>query len=127
MFALTLMVADSSVAQPGFPSKPVRIYTGTAGGSSDIASRLIAQGLTGNLGQPVIVDARPNVLARETVMKAPPDGYALLLAANSFYLGPLLRDDALYDPLRDFAAVTLAIRGSNILVVHPSLPVNSVK
>ncbi len=75
----------------------------------------------------MIVDARPNVLAREIVIKAPPDGYNLLLAANSFYLGPLLRDDALYDPLRDFSPVTLAIRGPNILVVHPSLPVQSVK
>ena len=61
------------------------------------------------------------------MIKAPPDGYNLLLAANSFYLGPLLRSDANYDPLKDFSPVTLAIRGPNVLVVHPSLPVKSIK
>ncbi len=114
-------------AQQGFPVKPIRILTGTAGGSSDIAARVIAQALGALFGQQVIVDARPNVLAREIVIKSPPDGYNLLLAANSFYLGPLLRDDAQYDPLRDFSPVTLAIRGPNIIVVHPSLPTRSIK
>ncbi len=120
------MLCGSAVAQQNFPSTPVRIMTGTAGGSSDIASRLIAQSLTAALGQQVIVDPRPNIIARDIVFKAPADGYNLLLAANSFYLGPLLRDDADYDPIKDFAPVTLALRGPNIFVVHPSLPVHTI-
>jgi tripartite-type tricarboxylate transporter receptor subunit TctC len=124
---LAAVVSGAALAQQNFPIKPIRILTGTAGGSSDIAARLIAQGLTGVVGQQVIVDARPNVLARDVVIKSPPDGYNLLLAANSFYLGPLLRDDALYDPVKDFTPVTLAIRGPNIIVVHPSLPSKTLK
>ena len=69
------------------------------------------------MGQQVIVDARPNVLARDVVIKAPPDGYNLLLAANSFYLGPLLRDDALYDPVKDFTPVTLAEPSSTLVAI----------
>ena len=59
--------------------------------------------------------------------KAPPDGYTLLLSADSFYLGPLLRDDAPYDPVRDFSPITLVVNSPSILVVHASVPANSVK
>jgi tripartite-type tricarboxylate transporter receptor subunit TctC len=125
-FLSMLMLSTAVSAQQDFPVKPIRILAGAAGGSSDLSTRLIAQGLTTNLGQQVIVDSRPTVVIRDIVMKSPPDGYTLLLAANSFYLGPLIVPMS-YDPVRDFAPVTIAIRTPSIFVVHPSLPVKNVK
>ena len=123
---LLLVGAGAATGQQDFPLKPIRILAGSAGGSSDLSTRLIAQGLTSSLGQQVIVDSRPTVLIRDIVMKSPADGYTLLLAANSFYLGPILQSMS-YDPIRDFAAVGLAIRTPSIFVVHPSLPVKNVR
>jgi tripartite-type tricarboxylate transporter receptor subunit TctC len=117
----------STELRTGFPSKPIRIITPGAGSSADIASRLIAQGISGPLAQQVIVDNRPNgVIAADAVAKAPPDGYTLLLAGGSFTIGPLLQNTP-FDPVRDFAPITLAVRAPNVLVVHPSLPIKSVK
>jgi tripartite-type tricarboxylate transporter receptor subunit TctC len=87
----------------------------------------MAQGIAGPIGQQVIVDNRAtNVIASETVFKAPPDGYTLLLNSNNFWLGPLLQKTP-YDPIRDFIAITVTDESPNILVVHPSLPIKSVK
>ena len=129
---VTMVCAGSAAAQSttassgqGFPVKPLRIVTNAPGAASDFASRLIAQGLTESLGQQVIVDNRGN-LAGALASKAPPDGYTLVLDGTSFWIGPLLRKTA-YDPLRDFSAVALVTSSPNILVVHPSLPVRSVK
>jgi tripartite-type tricarboxylate transporter receptor subunit TctC len=111
-----------------FPSKPVRIVASEAGGSGDFVARLLAQGLTTAFGQQVIVDNRGGgVVAGDVVAKAPPDGHTLLLYGNTLWLLPLMRKQMPYDPYRDFAPVTLAARGVNVLVVHPSLPVKSVK
>jgi len=85
---LLVTLQQDVVAQQGFPVKPVRILTGTAGGSSDIAARLIAQALGALFGQQVIVDARPNVLAREIVIKSPADGYNLLLTVETVGSSP---------------------------------------
>jgi len=124
--AASLTLCGTALGQQEFPIKPIRILAGAAGGSSDLSTRLIAQGLTSSIGQQVIVDSRPTVLIRDIVMKSPPDGYTLLLAANSFYLGPLVQPMS-YDPVKDFAPVTIAIRTPSIFVVHPSLPVKNVK
>ena len=115
---------DMASAQE-FPSKPIRILTSGAGGSSDFASRQIAQGLTENLGQQVIVDnrGRPSV---EAVAKSAPDGYNVLLDGASFWLAPLV-SEVPYDPQKDFAPITTATSTYYILVVHPSLPAKSVK
>ncbi len=107
-----------------FPSKPVRLLAGERGGG-DFASRQIAQGLTGYLGQPVIVENR-GLIGAEMVAKAPPDGHTLLFYGSAVWISPLLRS-VNWDPIRDFAAVTWAIKSPNILVVHPALPVRSVK
>ena len=109
-----------------YPSKPVRIVTGDVGGGNDFAARVIAQEITGPLGQPVVVDNRANVIAFDLVAKAPPDGYTLLLQGAPFWLGPLM-NKVTYDPIRDFSPITLAIRQPNMIVVHPMLPVKSVK
>ncbi len=110
-----------------YPTKPVRIVTSGVGGSSDVVARLLAQGLTSSFGQQVLVDNRASgVIPGQIVSKAAPDGYTLLLAAGTFTVGPLLEKTP-YDPIKDFAPITLAANAPNVLVVHPSLPVNSVR
>ncbi len=110
-----------------FPSRPLRIVASEAGGGGDFAARLIAQGLTASLGKPVVVENHGGgVIAGEIVAKAAADGHTLLLYGNTFWLLPLMRERMPYDPLRDFAPVTMATRATNILVVQPSLPVKSV-
>ncbi len=105
----------------------MRIVTAQAGGGTDFVSRLIALGLTDALKQPVIVDNRSgNVsVAAEAVARAAPDGHTLLIYAATIWVAPLLQSTP-YDPLRDFAPMTLATTAPNMLVVHPSLPVKSV-
>ena len=121
-----VMVSGAGVTSgQDFPSKPIRILA-SAGGGPDFAGRLIAQGISGALGQQVIVDNRPVTVTIEFVMKAPPDGYNLLIASNPFFVTPLLLETR-YDPVNDFSPVTMLSREQNILVVHPSLPVKSVK
>ncbi len=109
-----------------FPNKPLRIVTTAPGGGSDAAARLTALGLTGRLGQQVIVDNRSGgVFAVEYVGKAQPDGYTLLLYASSMWIAPLMQQVS-YDPIKDFAPVTLEAVSPNMLVVPQSLNVNSV-
>ena len=119
-------VAHLSFAQ-SYPAKPIRIVAPGAGGSGDFAARLIAQGLAGSLGQQVVVDNRGGVIPAETVAKAPADGYTLLLHGSSIWLTPLLQKNVSYDPLKDFAPITLTNRSPNILVVHPAVPASTVK
>ena len=126
--AATLLVAAVSATAQEYPSKTVRIVASEAGGSGDFVARLLAQGLSSALGQQVVVDNRGGgVIAGDVVAKSPPDGHTLLLYGNTFWLLPLMRKQIPYDPYRDFIPVTLAARAVNVLVVHPSLPVKSVK
>ena len=130
ILAIGLVVLGAgAVRGQDYPTKPIRIVTGSAGGGQDFATRIIAQGISGSLGQPVIVDNRggSGIIAAEIVAKAPPDGYTLLVAASPHWILPLLQDQVPYDPVKDFSPVTLALRLPNLIVVHPSLPANSVK
>src|SRR5262245_37841991 len=112
--AFAALAAHAALAQD-FPSKPIRIVTSPAGATNDLVARLIAQGLVGPLGQPVIVDNRGgSVIPGDTVAKAQPDGHTLLLAGTSFMIGHLLQE-APYDPVRDFAPVTLTTSSPNVL------------
>ena len=117
--------AGTAFAQD-FPSKPVRMVTSAPGGGGDVIARLIAQAISGSLGQQVIVDNRGGVISSETVAKAPPDGYTLLSQPNSFWLLPFMQNVS-YDPIKDFLPVSLTVTSPNVIVVHPSLPVKSVK
>src|SRR5262245_25192748 len=117
--------AGTSVSQT-YPSKTVRIVTAEAGGSTDVAARLIAQGLSTGLGQQAIVDNRPSSLVGEFVARSAPDGYTLLVIGSAFVIGPLLQKTP-YDPQRDFKPISLTSSSPNAVVVHPSLPVKSVK
>jgi tripartite-type tricarboxylate transporter receptor subunit TctC len=115
----------------GYPSRPVRIVAPSAAGSAaDTVARTVAPLLSERLGQAVVVDTRPGaatILGTELVAKAPPDGHTLLIGLPALAINPSIYRTLPYDGLRDFAAITQAIRQSNLLVVHPSLPVRSVK
>ena len=130
---VTAVLAVSGALSPAafaqdYPTRPVRIVASEAGGGGDFIARLVAQGLSGALGQQVVVENRGGgVIAGDVVAKSPPDGYTLLLYGNTLWLLPLMRKQVPYDPQRDFMPITLAGRAVNVLVVHPSLPVKSVK
>ena len=128
-FGLLLAVLPGAASAQDYPTKPIRIVAASAGSSGDFAARLIAQGITGSLGQQVIVENRPGNVAvsGEFVAKAPPDGHTLLFMPSSLWLLPFMQDNVPYDPVRDFAPITLSGSTPAILVVHPSLRINSVK
>jgi tripartite-type tricarboxylate transporter receptor subunit TctC len=124
---LAVALASSGAGAQSYPIRPVRIVTGGVGGVNDIVSRLIAQEFTSAWGQPVIVDNRPSgIIPGDIVAKAPPDGYTLLVIGNSFWTSQFLRKVP-YDAVRDFTPISLMINSPSILVVHPSLPVKTVK
>ncbi|MGV3626146.1 MAG: tripartite tricarboxylate transporter substrate binding protein [Betaproteobacteria bacterium] len=125
MFLLGLCVPYSTLAQ-NYPAKPVRIVTVAPGSANDIVARLIAQELRPVLGQTVIVDNR-GTIAAEVVARAPADGYTLLLYGSAVWLSPFIRSNTPYDPVKDFAPLTLVASSPNIVVAHPSLPVKSVR
>ena len=125
--ASMLTLGAGSASGQAFPTKPIRIFTSDAGGGNDIAARIIAQGMSGPLGQQVLVENRGGVLAGDTVSKAAPDGYNVLFIGDTVWVTPLLKKDAPYDALKDFAPITLATIAPIVLAVHPSLPVKSVK
>ena len=129
MLLAGMMVLGADVASgQNYPVKPIRMLTAEPGGGLDVAARIIAQGLTGSLGKQVIVENHgAGAFAAEIVAKAPPDGYSLLLYGSNVWIAPFLRDDVPWDPVKDFSPITLAVRSPNLVVVHPALPVKSVK
>lgn len=127
LFAAALFTVAGTASGQNYPEKVIRIVTSETGGSLDFAARLVALGLAKNLGQPVIVDNRSTIIAIETAAKAAPDGYTLLFNGSAIWITPLMRDHVAWDPVRDFAPITLAVSSPNIVAVHPSLPVKSVK
>lgn len=122
-----MALSAGAVCAQSYPVKPVRIVTTVTGGSQDLTARFIAPKLAESLGQQVIVDNRGGILSMELVAKAPPDGYTLLLASGSLWLSQFLRSNVPWDAARDYAPVALAATLPNIIAVHPSLPVRSVK
>ncbi|MCC6534360.1 MAG: tripartite tricarboxylate transporter substrate binding protein [Burkholderiales bacterium] len=128
---LSLLLAPAVQAQ-SYPSKTVRIIVGfAAGGPSDIVARLLAQQLTERLGRTVIVDNRAGAtgtIGADLVAKAPPDGHTLYLASQTTHaVAPYMYRNVGYDPVKDFATVTLAMQNPLLGVVHPSVRINSVK
>ncbi len=124
------LYTSDALAQP-FPAKPVRmIVPFAAGGGTDVIGRLVAQKLVEAWGQQVVVENRAgggSVIGTEIVARSAPDGYSLLLTAPPFTTNAALLPKLSYDSLRDFAPITLAAFAPLIVVVHPSLPVRSVK
>lgn len=129
--AIAAVCAVGAHAQGGYPARPVRIVVPFApGGNVDLVARAIAQRLSETLGQQVLVDNRPGssgLVGTHLVAKSPADGYTLLAMANTFAVVPSLISNPGYDPLKDFAPVTLTCLVPQVLVVNPALPVRSVK
>jgi tripartite-type tricarboxylate transporter receptor subunit TctC len=125
--SVSMIVLGAGVATgQAYPTKPIRIVTAPAGAGNDFVARLIAQGLSGSLGQQMVVDNRPAGIIGELVAKAPADGYTLLAVGSVLWLTPFLQDSVGYDPVKDFSPISLTARSVNILVVHPSVAANSV-
>jgi tripartite-type tricarboxylate transporter receptor subunit TctC len=127
---LFLLLLGSATAQT-YPDKPVRIIVPfAAGGITDILARSLAQQLTERWGQQVIVENRPggnSQIGAEYVVRSAPDGYTLMVSADTtFVMAPHLYREQKYDPLVDFAPITGLGVSPQALVVHPSVPVNSV-
>jgi tripartite-type tricarboxylate transporter receptor subunit TctC len=119
-----------TVAQT-YPNKPIRVIVSVAGGASvDVVARMVAPGLSSLLGQQLVIDNRGGaggLIGAELAAKAPPDGYTLFFSGPSFTILPHLQKHVAYDTNRDFAPISLICAGPFLLVVHPSVPVRSVK
>lgn len=113
-----------------FPEKPIRFIAGYPPGSaSDNVSRILSAKMSQQLGHQVIVDNRPGAagnIAAEITAKAPPDGYTMLLVATNHAIVSSLYKKLSFDPIKDFACVSLVSTAPTVLVVHPSLPVRSI-
>src|SRR6185503_19346253 len=125
------MTAGAATAQ-SFPSKPIHIIIPfVAGGSSDIVGRAIGAKFQEILGQPAVVENKPGAngaIAAEFVAKADPDGYTVLVGSiGVFSINSALFKDLRYNPLRDFAPLTLAVTTPNVLITRPDLPAGTMK
>jgi tripartite-type tricarboxylate transporter receptor subunit TctC len=125
-----LAVAVGAQAQP-YPNKPIRMIVISApGGGTDILARAVAQALSEGLNQTIVIDNKPGgggIIASETLAKAPADGYTILMTNTSHSVLPSLHARLPYDPLKDFAPVSLVALTHSLLLVNPSLPVKTVK
>lgn len=131
VLACITWLTAASVQGQGFPDKPIRIISPFAAGSStDVIARIIAQKITGNTGQPVIVDARPGangILGADAAAKATPDGYTMLLASNGTHgVNVSLFNKLPYDPVKDFEPVILVGRLTYFMLVGINSPYYSV-
>jgi tripartite-type tricarboxylate transporter receptor subunit TctC len=128
--ALALSAQAQAQAQvQDYPNRPIRLVLPFAGGT-DVVARMLAQRLSISLGQQVLPDQRLGAggnIAHETVARAAPDGYTLLMAAPPVVLNPLLNPKVGFDPLRDFAPVAVVAAIPSVLVVHPLVPAKSLK
>ncbi len=129
-FVLSCVVLLPGIAQAqDYPNRPIRLVLPFAGGT-DVVARLLAQRMSAALGQQVLPDQRLGAggnIAHETVAKAAPDGYTLLMAAPPVVLNPLLNPKVGFDPVRDFAPVAVVAAIPSVLVVHPLVPAKSMK
>lgn len=133
ILALIALCATALAASAqGYPSKPIRIVVGfPPGGGNDIVARLVGAKMQEAWGQPVVIDNKPganSIIATEFVMKSAPDGYTLLVnATGGMSVNPVLYSKLPYQTLRDFVSVSMIGMFPMVLVVNPSLPVNSVQ
>ena len=131
LVGLAASLAWTDGAAQVYPNRPIRVIVPqSAGGSTDLAARAVTQRLGDALGQPVVIDNRPgagSLVGTDLVAKAAPDGYTLLGVASSFSINPSLQANLPFDPVRDFAPISRLCALPHILVVHPAVPVKSVK
>ena len=128
--AAVVCLAPWAQAQ-NYPNRPIRwVVPFSPGGAADVPGRILTQKLSEALGHQVVVDNRPgagSTIGAEQVAKAPPDGYTLLMISNTHFVSAALYKKLPFDSLNDFAPVTQVTSAPNVVVVHPSLPVKSVK
>ena len=127
---LATLCTAQALAQTGYPNKPIRIIVPVApGGNVDIVARTLAAELTKSLGQTVIVENRPSaasLVGMQQVAKAAPDGYTLLAHSSTYFSAPTISANAGYDPIKDFAPITLTCKAPMFMEVHPSVPARNV-
>ncbi len=128
---LSLALAPGAAHAQDYPSAPLRIVVPfQAGGSTDMVARTLAQKLKDRFNQPVVVENRAGAngtIGAAVVAKSPPDGHTMLLVQSGFVSNPILMRNLPYDQARDLAPVSSLASGPMVLVVHPSLPVKSVR
>jgi tripartite-type tricarboxylate transporter receptor subunit TctC len=127
---VTLMLSAASALAQGYPTKPVRVVVGfAAGGPTDVIARIVAQKLTDSLHQQFVVENLPGAggnLASGQVARAAADGYTVMVISTGFVVNPSLYARVPYDPVKDFAPVTLVAASPNVLVVNPSVPAKTI-
>lgn len=125
-----LVLAYPAQAQT-YPARPVRmVIPFSAGGAADVPGRILMQKVSEALGQQVVVDNRPgagSTIGAELVAKALPDGYTLLMISNTHFVSAALHKKLVYDAVGDYAPVTQVTTAPNVIVVHPSLPVKTIR
>jgi len=124
--ATAMTLSTAIVSGQNYPTRTVSLITSEAGGALDFTARLIAPGLTNALGQQVIVENRAGLVIGPLVAKAQPDGHTLLVQSNALWVLSFMQKSS-YDPERDFLPITAMTRQFNVLVVHPSMRIKSVK
>ena len=129
--AILFMVVPIAAGAQGYPNRPIRLVVPYApGGAVDAFARPMAQKLSEQLGQSVIVENRPGgnaTIGADAIAKAPADGYSIVLTSINHYIVPFFSKNVPYDPVRDFSPVIIVCNAPNILAVHPSLPVQSMQ
>jgi tripartite-type tricarboxylate transporter receptor subunit TctC len=129
LLTAAMLVAASVHAQ--YPNRAVRmVVPSSAGGGTDIIARIVAPKLTERLGQQIVIENRSGagtMIGGDVVAKAPPDGYTLLMGLSTLATNPVIYKKVPYNAITDLAPITLVLSAPNILVVHPSLPVKTVK
>ena len=129
---LCLTIQSAAQAADAWPVRPIRlVVTSPPGGANDTQARVLGAQVSDRLGQQIVIDNRggaSGMIAAEIVVKSAPDGYTLLMGTNStFVVNPYLFPSVPYDTLRDFAPVAVTVTTPHVLLVHPSLPVKTVK
>lgn len=132
LLAAAALIVSLGTAAQSYPTKPIRyIIPFPPGGGQDLVGRALAPRLAESMGQQVLIDNRPGggtILGAELAARSAPDGYTLFMGSNtSLTINPNLHAKLPYDPIKDFAPITRIAIAANMLVVHPSLPVRSVK
>jgi len=128
--ALVVALSLGDARAQGYPQRPVHLVVpASPGGASDVVARMLAPGLSSQLGQPFIVENRVTsggIIATQQVAESPPDGETLLVTFDTFATNPFLYKNLKWDPLRDFAPIMQLCRFPQVLVVHPSLGVRTL-
>ncbi|MFN0301182.1 MAG: Bug family tripartite tricarboxylate transporter substrate binding protein [Burkholderiales bacterium] len=129
--AIVLAIAPLVATAQSYPNRPLRLVVPYApGGAVDAFARPMAQKLTEQLGHSVIVENRPGgnaTIGADAIAKAAPDGYSIVLTSINHYIVPFFSKNVPYDPIKDFTPIIIVCNAPNVLAVHPSLPVQSIR